>query len=174
MLSPASSGINSAEACFLYICHPSTGLRLTVSLWQPFLRRLLEMRPISSTLGFFSVVPWAASVFLRETVLLRHRVAPRFTELHRENLFSTGSLATFICGTYPITKVTLLVKWNNARGVLKFGKVTDTLLIYPAKSFGILWFLEWGVRHLSQQTQNWSLPMQNYDASCAMPKVGLF
>ena len=44
-----------------------------------------EMRPISSTLDFFSVVPCAASVFLCETVILRHRVAPRFTELHREN-----------------------------------------------------------------------------------------
>ena len=44
------------------------------------LETALEMRPISSTLGFFSVVPCAASVFLCETVLLRHRVAPRFTE----------------------------------------------------------------------------------------------
>ena len=52
----------------------------------------LEMRPISSTLGFFSVVPCAASLFLCETVLLRHRVALRFTELHRENGFSTGYL----------------------------------------------------------------------------------
>ena len=54
-----------------------------------------EMRQISSTLGFFSVVPCAASVFLCETVLLQHRVAPRFTELHRENGFSTGSLVPF-------------------------------------------------------------------------------
>ena len=54
--------------------------------------RVLEMRSISATLGIFSVVPCAASVFLCETVLLRHRVSPRFTDPQRKRVLDQYSV----------------------------------------------------------------------------------
>jgi hypothetical protein len=51
-------------------------------------------------------------VFLCETVLLRHRVAPRFTEIHRENGFSTRSLGIVLkMAFFPASLVILIATY---------------------------------------------------------------
>ena len=71
----------------------------------------------------------------------------RKTEVEKQGEILAGS-GTFSLGTV-------------FRPFLLSGKVTDTLQIYPTKSFGILRFLEWGVRHLSQQRK-----IDHYPLSC--------
>jgi hypothetical protein len=83
---------------------------------------------MSDTLSRNAADKFDSGLFLRgflsrlcETVLLRHRVAPRFTELHRENGFSTGSLV-------PLPKINIVFGEHRAESKCPLTKNTRFFL----------------------------------------------
>ena len=92
-----------------------------------FFRLLLEIQPKSSAMDFTSEALCAASVFLCETVILLHRVAPRFTEFHRDIGFATRYLVIIYCVLFYL----LINLWCMAKKAAVFSVSFNTGQVAP-------------------------------------------